>query len=176
MESFYTKVVGVTFENRQEKIQRLYFNGQLRPGSELILMRETFNNQDPNAIAVYTMSGEKIGYIGRDLAHTMAQNIQNGKNLYSAYVSQVTGGYVGGTYGVNIRVVSQCAGITGRNMSRVEYDEDPCPPTPEELYARRNMSQYDEDHYEEHVSFEEYLADNYDGNYDLFEANFPYDD
>ena len=44
-------------EGRQEAISRLY------PDSQISLIREPSNEHDPNAIAVYMQTGEKIGYL-----------------------------------------------------------------------------------------------------------------
>lgn len=61
-----TKVVGVTFENRQEVVARLQM------GDRVWLEREPFNAYDTNAIRVLRNNGEQIGYINRHLAHSIA--------------------------------------------------------------------------------------------------------
>jgi formylglycine-generating enzyme required for sulfatase activity len=62
VEKIETWIAGVSFENRQEIIRKLY-NGQ-----KVILIREPQNMHDNNAIAVTTLSNEKIGYLNRELA------------------------------------------------------------------------------------------------------------
>ena len=57
-----TRVVGVTFENRQEVIARLQM------GDRVWLDREPDNPYDPNAITVCRGNGEQIGYLNRHLA------------------------------------------------------------------------------------------------------------
>jgi len=57
-----TKVVGVTFENRQEIIARLDM------GDRVWLDREPDNPHDANAITVCRSNGEQIGYLNRQLA------------------------------------------------------------------------------------------------------------
>ncbi|MGL5417342.1 MAG: HIRAN domain-containing protein [Clostridium sp.] len=90
----YTKVVGVTFEGRQRLVPKC------RSGSKLRLVREKNNPYDENAIAVYN-GLEQIGYIRRELAMELAKKIDSG-TICNAYVSEVTGGYNGKSYGVNI--------------------------------------------------------------------------
>jgi hypothetical protein len=57
-----TRVVGVTFEGRQEVVARL------RRGDRVWLDREPTNRYDRNAITVCRENGEQIGYINRHLA------------------------------------------------------------------------------------------------------------
>lgn len=57
-----TKVVGVTFDGRQNVIRRL------RIGEMLELEREPDNPHDPNAVKVIRKTGEQIGYLNRELA------------------------------------------------------------------------------------------------------------
>lgn len=92
-EEFYTKIVGVTFENRQGLISGLQI------GQELNLRREKENAYDKNAIAVY--QGDKhLGYLKRELAHHLAICMDNHVG-YTANVSQITG-LDKTTQGVNI--------------------------------------------------------------------------
>jgi len=57
-----TRVVGVTFEDRQEVIARLHI------GDLLWLEQEPGNLYDPHAIMVTRNNGEQIGYLNRHLA------------------------------------------------------------------------------------------------------------
>ena len=57
-----TKVVGVTFEGRQEVIARLQM------GDRVWLEMEPENQYDPNAIKICRSNGEQIGYLSRKLA------------------------------------------------------------------------------------------------------------
>ncbi len=61
-----TKVVGVSFENRQEVIAKLQM------GDRVWLEREPFNAFDTNAVRVIRNNGEQIGYIRRQLARSLA--------------------------------------------------------------------------------------------------------
>ena len=57
-----TKIVGVTFEGRQEIVAKLQM------GDRIWLEMEPDNRYDPNAIRVTRSNGEQIGYINRHLA------------------------------------------------------------------------------------------------------------
>ncbi|MBZ4655227.1 MAG: single-stranded-DNA-specific exonuclease RecJ [Peptococcaceae bacterium] len=82
-EEFYTKVVGVTFNGRQEIIR------QINEGETVILQREPHNIFDPWAIAVY-YNDAQIGYLNARLSRNLAQSLDKGAR-YQAYVTQVTG-------------------------------------------------------------------------------------
>lgn len=66
-----SKVVGVTFEGRQEILARIYVTEE--PSSlgkhiyKATLVREPHNTYDPNAVAVWC-DGEQIGYLPGDVA------------------------------------------------------------------------------------------------------------
>lgn len=51
------RIAGVTFEDRQILLSRLV------PGVSLIMEREPYNTHDPNAVAVRSLDGKKLGYI-----------------------------------------------------------------------------------------------------------------
>ena len=57
----------------------------LAPGSELTLVRETGNPHDANAIAVHGGGGEHIGFVPRELAATLAPDLDAGRT-WSAVV------------------------------------------------------------------------------------------
>jgi single-stranded-DNA-specific exonuclease len=90
---FNTKVVGVTFEGRQDLI------AGLQPGEALGLVREPHNPHDPNAIGVHygTM---KIGFVRKEIARRIAPNFDAGER-YTAEVRHVTGG---GTRSVGVNI------------------------------------------------------------------------
>lgn len=83
-ESFHTKVVGVTFEGRQDLVRRL------APGDELLIERDELNQYDSNAIAVVSEHGQ-VGFLNRDMAAQLAPAMDGGAR-YSAVVTEVTGG------------------------------------------------------------------------------------
>lgn len=82
-DQFFTKIVGVTFDNRQDLL------AELQVGQQLELFHETDNPHDENAIAVYA-DGEQLGYLKRNIARHLAENFDNGIT-YQAVVVQVTG-------------------------------------------------------------------------------------
>ena len=82
-DQFFTKIVGVTFDNRQELL------AELQVGQQLELIHETDNPHDVNAIGVYA-DGEQLGYLKRNIARHLADNFDNGV-AYQAVVVQVTG-------------------------------------------------------------------------------------
>jgi single-stranded-DNA-specific exonuclease len=92
---FFTKVVGVSFEGRQDSV------GGLGAGDELQLVREPENPFDPCAIAV-RYGSLQIGFLRREIAKRLAPNIDAG-DRYAARVASITGGGNRST-GVNIHV------------------------------------------------------------------------
>src|ERR1039458_5025224 len=99
---FNTKIVGVTFEGRQDLI------AGLQPGQELELVRQPDNAFDPNAVAVH-FGRLQLGFVRKPIAARIAPNIDAGER-YRAEVRHVTGG---GTrsVGVNIWVSRERATI-----------------------------------------------------------------
>lgn len=83
-------VVGVSFNDHQ------YVISKLRVGDRLVLDREVENVYDPNAIAVRTEAGEKIGYIDRITAGDLARGLDSlEKRQIPAEVADITGGLTG---------------------------------------------------------------------------------
>jgi single-stranded-DNA-specific exonuclease len=95
-DSFPTKVMGVSFEGRQD------FVAGLTPGLELELQRQADNPVDANAIAVHYGTFH-IGFLRKQIAKHLAPLIDGGVR-YTARIEHVTGGRDGKNYGVNIRV------------------------------------------------------------------------
>jgi single-stranded-DNA-specific exonuclease len=83
-DDFFTKIVGVSFEGRQDLV------GGLKPGDPLELERQPENEHDPNAIAV-RFGNLQLGFLRREIARRLAPNIDGG-DRYSARVDTVTGG------------------------------------------------------------------------------------
>jgi hypothetical protein len=48
------------------------------PGEPLVLRRDPHNEHDPNAIAVDTVAGDQLGFVPRDLAATIAPELDAG--------------------------------------------------------------------------------------------------
>ncbi|BDE07554.1 hypothetical protein WPS_28300 [Vulcanimicrobium alpinum] len=96
---FNTKVVGVTFEGRQDTI------AGLRPGDALALQRDPENAHDPSAVAV-RYGTLHIGYVKREIAARIAPNIDGGEQ-YTAEVTALTGGTGTRSFGINIYVTRE---------------------------------------------------------------------
>jgi hypothetical protein len=60
-------VAGVSFEQRQDLVKLM------RVGNAVFLQQEPLNRYDPYAIAVYTLSGEMLGYVPKKMTHLMRQ-------------------------------------------------------------------------------------------------------
>lgn len=107
---FFSKVVGVTFEGRQDTI------AGLRDGSELELVREPANAYDPNAVAV-RFGNLQLGYIRKEIAKHLAPLIDAGAR-YRARVSTLTGGPAAGdpsrSRGVNLDITLDSAASVAR--------------------------------------------------------------
>lgn len=100
-DSFPTKVVGVSFEGRQDVVAGLL------PGHQLDLKRQPDNPVDANAIAVH-YGAMHIGFLRKQIAKHLAPLIDGGVR-YTARIEHITGGPSTGSgqsknYGVNIRV------------------------------------------------------------------------
>lgn len=97
--SSYTKLSGVTKKNEDgDSIQKIL--SALDDGEELEFVREYDNPYDGNAIKVYC-NEQHIGYIKADLAKKLAPKVDSGEELIG-YISEITGGYDGKSYGCNI--------------------------------------------------------------------------
>lgn len=94
--AFFTKVVGVSFEGRQDVV------AQLTPGEEVLLRREPANPFDPHAVQVVRSDGSVVGYLNSALAGRLAPRLDRGAR-YRATVTAVTGGG-DRNLGVNLRV------------------------------------------------------------------------
>lgn len=96
-ESFHTKLAGVTFEGRQEVLERL------ASGDPLRLERQPANPYDTNAIALFDPRGEQVGFFNKRLAAALAPIVDAGAE-YDVEVTDVTGGLEGRSMGVNVLV------------------------------------------------------------------------
>ncbi|HEY1429832.1 MAG TPA: helicase-related protein [Candidatus Tumulicola sp.] len=82
--AFHTKVVGVSFEGRQDVV------AGLRADAPLELVRQPANAFDPNAIAVH-FGNLQLGFIRRGIAAHIAPAMDGGAT-YLARVASLTGG------------------------------------------------------------------------------------
>jgi hypothetical protein len=103
--SYHSKIVGVTFEGRQDVIARLDKNTKLR------FRREPDNQYDSNAVAIdafvqhphdFFEEWLPIGYIARDKNSELAEILTNGKYA-SIEIRDITGGG-DKAYGVNVYI------------------------------------------------------------------------
>jgi len=97
MKSINTKVVGVTFEGRQEII------ADLTGSSKIKLERDANNPHDSNAVQVIA-EGKQIGFLSKELAESIGPCMDQGIR-YITHISDITGGQEGLSYGVNILIV-----------------------------------------------------------------------
>lgn len=95
-DEFPTKIMGVSFEGRQDIV------AGLTPGAALQLERQPQNQFDPNAIAVW-FGNLQLGFLRKQIAKHLAPLIDAAAD-YRARVEHITGGKDGKNFGVNIRV------------------------------------------------------------------------
>lgn len=68
-----TKIVGVSFDDRQEVLKRM------KVGDVVYMTKEPDNAYDANAIAVLNENGERLGYVPRDNARVLTRLIKGGR-------------------------------------------------------------------------------------------------
>lgn len=123
---YFSKLVGTTFDNRQETISTL------RVGDMARFRREPENPHDPKAVAVDASTSEgwkPIGYIARDKNEDIAEALDMG-NVADVSISDITGGG-DKNYGVNIKVTlkkvqKKRKGILEKDLfgNKIYYDDD----------------------------------------------------
>lgn len=79
-----TKVVGVTYEGRQDIVRKC------RPGDRLELIRNRNNEHDKNAVAVF-FGDDQAGFLCRELAEKIAPLLDNEREFFCV-VAETTGG------------------------------------------------------------------------------------
>ena len=97
--SFHTKVAGVTFDGRQRVASKL------KKGQKLLLVRDKNNPYDSNAVMVTTELNEQVGFLSKAIVSDLARKMDLGTK-YFCEVSDVTGGNIGQSFGVNIFIHS----------------------------------------------------------------------
>ncbi len=117
-DEFVTKVMGVSFEGRQNMV------AGLQPGQELQLRRQPDNPVDANAIALHYGTFH-IGFLRKEIALHLAPLIDAG-TMYRATIEHVTGGRDNKHYGINIRVerVTMRAPDAFALQTRAQADSD----------------------------------------------------
>ncbi|MFP7299037.1 HIRAN domain-containing protein [Neobacillus niacini] len=79
------KVKGVSFDRRQDVIAKM------DSLDRIVLKRERSNEYDGNAIAIYTIRNEQIGYIDREVSTELAAIMDEGRKV-AASISRINGG------------------------------------------------------------------------------------
>lgn len=100
-----TKVVGVTFDNRQKLIERL---ASYSPDLvSITLQQDKANQYDPSAVAVVASVKGKgnatIGFIPAMTAKTLSTLMDKG-TVFKAHLDRIVGGYQGYSYGARLRI------------------------------------------------------------------------
>lgn len=133
--SYYTKVVGVTFNGIQSILP------QLHEGMPVQFIREPNNPFDRNAIGIWC-NGKKIGHLSADEATSIAPQMDRGIP-YDGAISQITGGK-GKTYGCEISVNVYKPSISGLT-SQVEHIDESNPMFKKTcvLFGYDNFAAYD---------------------------------
>lgn len=131
---FITKIVGVSFEGRQQKV------AGLSEGAELAVVRQPDNPYDPHAMALMTAEGDQVGFLRRQIARVLAPLADAGVR-YRARVLQVTGGDQR-SWGVNIEVAraedagARDGGAAGARPERARLSALPASVLVDELRRR----------------------------------------
>ncbi len=81
---FYTKVIGVTFENRQSYIKTMSV------GDKVDLIKSKYSSDGGNAVKVMDSSGNHIGFLSKELSAEIVPSMERGFK-YRASVSSITG-------------------------------------------------------------------------------------
>ena len=121
IESFYSALAGVTFENRQSLLRNLY------AGQQLTLQRRPNNPYDSNAIAVYDpRSMQQVGFIRKYVAANLAPIMDRDDREVCCTVSEITGGGDRFT-GVNIliKIYDRKNDVTKNSEKDVETNDNP---------------------------------------------------
>lgn len=111
--AFFTKIVGVSFEGRQDLV------AGLQEGFDLTLERQASNAYDPNAIAV-RYGALQVGFLKKEIAKHLAPTMDAGTR-YTARIENITGG---GTrsWGVNIYVQREAGLSATKTAQRAAAD------------------------------------------------------
>ena len=96
--NYHSKIVGTTFENRQDIL------AHLKGSEDLRVRREPENQYDPRAVAVDVGIKGKwypVGYIAKDKNKDIAEALDAGRDV-EIKISEITGGDKGKNLGMNI--------------------------------------------------------------------------
>lgn len=106
-ETFFSKLVGVTFEGRQDHISDLLdlIEDQVAPqphGWPLEVVQEPYNPYDSNAINI-KHRGSSLGHLNRELAANLTAQIRQGA-LVNVFLREISGNGLDRLFGVNILI------------------------------------------------------------------------
>lgn len=97
----WTKLVGVTFGDRQERIS------ELKGLETLEIVREKNNEYDPNAVGVRVFGDRALlGYFAREIASKLAPKLDEGESI-NILGFNITGGMDDRNWGVNINIETE---------------------------------------------------------------------
>ncbi len=82
-----TGVAGLSYKVDMDTPEGRALLRSLKPGTELLLLRDTDNEHDRWAVSVYTMDKTELGYITRFKNETVARLMDQGK-VFHAYVDK----------------------------------------------------------------------------------------
>lgn len=102
-EAIVLKVAGVTFENRQVTIEKLIKNNIIYVGARLLLKTEHCNAYDSFAVQVFSINGERIGYLPKGSNKQIFNKIENGTK-FDVTVIGIGGGSSNYNYGITIEI------------------------------------------------------------------------
>ncbi|AQQ52250.1 HIRAN domain-containing protein [Planococcus lenghuensis] len=110
----FVKLAGVTYEGRQSII------ANMNPNHEIKLKRDKNNKYDKNAIGIYNKSNQNIGWIPKDIAAQLAQQMDLGTE-YKAKINKISGGN-GYNYGVEI-LISNDESVLRNHKPQISYSQ-----------------------------------------------------
>lgn len=158
--SFYSKLTGVTYGNRQ------YYISSLVSGQILEIRRDRANQFDSNAIAVFA-NNHQIGFLSKELAAKLSPKLDSGDKI-TVKVSQITGGnnqYKGVNILIDVYIKQKEFSPKNEMNDTTDYSE-PFIRTPnyKYIYCEEDGEYYLEDAFWEDMGYEDY---------EEFESNFP---
>lgn len=131
-----TKLSGVTYEGRQNLLAKMSVYDSIS------LRRDYHNRYDRNAIGVYNTQNQNIGWIPREIAVTLAPDMDSGVQLFTK-IKQISGGN-GYNYGIEIIISNDENKI--RNFQPVTKKSYPS------LSNQNKRNHYDE-YYDENTGY-----------------------
>lgn len=114
---FHTKVVGVTHKNADGTDRQTVIR-KCRLFENLALDHEEDNPHDPNAVRVFRINGQQLGYLNAGLAEEIVEKSESGYH-FAVFIKDLTGGNKGQSVGVNLLIVQA---EPGASTSRVKRD------------------------------------------------------